>query len=107
MPLVRLGQTGDASSEVTLFTVTPGTYTYVTARSLIVCNRSGAAATFQVAHNTGGGATAVPDFWFYATPLVPNQSLLFPLDAGLIPGDTLKVQASSANVTFNLYGETS
>lgn len=105
MPLVRLGQTGDASSEVTLLTVVAGVDSYVTARSLVVCNRSGAAATFNVAHNTGGGATATPDYWFYATPIVPNQSLLFPLDAGLIPGDTLKVQASSASITFNLYGE--
>jgi hypothetical protein len=106
MPLIRLGQTGDASGAgVTLFTVDPAQYSFVTAKSLIVTNRSGASRTFRVAHISGGGAAATKDYWFYDTPLVPNQTLPFALDAGLSPADTVFASASANDVTIQLYGE--
>ena len=106
MPLIRLGQTADASSQVTLFTVTPATYSFVTAKSLIVTNRAGTQTAFRVGHVTGGGAVGNADWWFYGTALVPNQTLQFSLDAGLSPTDTVVAHTpGSANVTINLYGE--
>lgn len=106
MPLIRLGQTANASGAgVTLFTATPSTYSFVTAKSLIVTNRSGSARTFRVAHVTGGGGAGNADYWFYDTPLVPNQTLQFSLDAGLSPNDTVFALASASDVTIQIYGE--
>jgi hypothetical protein len=105
MPLIRLGQTDDASVEVTIFTCDPAIYSFVTARSLIVTNRSATGRTFSVRHLNGGVAVGNSDYWFRNTPIVPNQGLLFPLDCGLSPTDTIRVEASSADLTFNLYGE--
>jgi hypothetical protein len=106
MPLIRLGKTGDASGAgVTLFTVDPSLYSFVTVKSIIVTNRGSNSRSFTIAHVTGAGAATTADYWFFATPLVPNQTLPIAMDAGLNPSDTVFALASANDVTIQLYGE--
>jgi hypothetical protein len=94
-----LGQTGDASSEVTLYTAPPGVETKV---YVIACNR-GSAATYRVALVPGGGATGNENYIEYDEALPANKSYssrTFTLEAT----DVIRVQSSTANVSFTALG---
>lgn len=74
-------------------------------KSLVVCNRSGASATFRLSIALNGEADANKQYIFYDLPLVPNDSFTSALDIGLSPADTVRAYASTANLSVNLFGE--
>lgn len=94
-----LGQTADASTEATLYTVPASKIVkyYVT-----VTNRS-TAATFRLAHVFGGGATANEDYFAYDEALSANESLTSNVRTGTA-GDVVRAETSTANVTVQIYG---
>jgi len=94
-----LGQTGDASSEVTLYSVPNGAETKL---QVVVANR-GSAATYRVAVIPGGGATANENYVAFDEPIPANTSYLSPVFqlSGL---DAVKVTASTATVSFTASG---
>lgn len=98
-----LGQSApSATTETTLYTVPASTS--VVASSLVVCNRSGSADTFRVAHNVGGGATATKDYLCYDHRIGANDTVTLVLGLTLAAADKVKVYAGTANLSFNLYG---
>lgn len=97
-----LGQVGDASTEATLYSVPASTNTTVS--SIVVCNRAAAAATFRIAVNNGGGATANTDYLYFDLQLPGNDTFIATIGATLEATDTIKVLSSTANVTFNVFG---
>lgn len=74
-------------------------------KSLIVCERGAAAATFRVRLALGNAAIDNKQYLFYNLPIVPSDSFTLALDIGMLPGDVLYIYASTANLAFNLFSE--
>ncbi len=94
-----LGQTADASTEVTLYTA-PALKNLKL--RIAVTNRS-TAATYRVALVPNGGSTANEDYVAYDTAIAANEALTsttFTLNAA----DVVRVESSTANVTFVAFG---
>ena len=101
-----LGQSApNATTETTLYTVPAATSSV--ASSIVVCNRSGVAVTFRVSVSVGGGATANKDYLYYDLPLAANDSFAATLGITLAATDIVRVYASTANLSFNLFGQES
>ncbi len=94
-----LGQTADASTEVTLYTVPADTFVKV---RIVVANR-GSAATYRIALLNDGGTTANEDYVAYDAPLGANETLTSTTFT-LNPVDEIKVESSSATVSFTAFG---
>lgn len=94
-----LGQTADASTEVTLYTAPASKNIKI---RVSVTNRS-TAATFKIALVPDGGTTANEDYVSYDRALSANETLTsvtFTLNAA----DVVRVESSTANVTFVAFG---
>ncbi len=97
-----LGQAAPgATTETDLYTVPNLTQT--TCSSLVVCNRS-TAATFRVSVSVDDAATANTDYLYYDAALGDNATVAIVLGLTLGQNDTVRVYASSANLSFNLFG---
>lgn len=94
-----LGQTADASVEATLYTVPAATKVKL---RVTVANR-GTAATFRIALVPDGGATGNEDYIAYDKPLAANESITSATFT-LNDTDVVRVQSSTANVTFTVFG---
>ena len=94
-----LGQTADASSEVTLYTVPTAKIAkyYVT-----VTNRS-TAGTFKLSHSPGGGATANEDYFAFDEAIDANQSLTSEIRTATAT-DVVRATTSTASMTVQIYG---
>lgn len=95
-----LGQTGDASTEATLYTTPVATVTKI---KVTVANRAGTAATFRIAIVPGGVTTANEHYVSYDHPLDANASLTstpFTLSAN----DVVRVKGSTTTVSFTVFG---
>ena len=99
-----LGQVAPgATTETTLYTVPALTESAGT--SLVVCNRSATAATFRISVSVGGGGTATKDYLFYDYQIDGNGTFRLPnLRWTLATTDIVRVYASTANLSFTLFG---
>lgn len=99
-----LGQSAPgATTETTLYTVPALTSAVVS--SLIVCNRSALQAAFRVSVAVGGGATANKDYIYYDVIIPPNDTFIATIGLTLATTDKIKVYASTANLSFSIFGE--
>jgi len=99
-----LGQVApSATTETDLYTV-PTARTAVCS-SIVICNRANTSATFRVSHSVGGGATATKDYLYYDVTLAGNDTFIATIGMTLDTPDKIRVYASSANLSFNLYGQ--
>lgn len=97
-----LGQAAPSATTVTtLYTATAVT---AVCSTLTVCNRSSSAATFRVSVNVGGGSITNKDYIYYDLTVAGNDTFAATMGITLGTGDTVKVYASSANLSFNLFG---
>ncbi len=96
----NLGQTADASTEATLYTVPASTSAKA---KVTITNRAGSAATFRVAVVPGGGATANEDYIAYDQNIDANDSITS-TTLTLSATDIIRVEASTSTVTFNAFG---
>lgn len=100
-----LGQSApSATTETDLYTVPAGKKAKTT--SLFVCNR-GSSGTYRISVSVGGGATATKDYLYFDVTLAATSTTLIPMDGFLSAGDKVRVYASSADFSFNLFGEES
>ena len=74
-------------------------------RSLLVCERNGASATFRLWLRLQSEATADRQYLYYDLPIVPNDSFTLALDIGMLPGDIMMAQSSTSFVSVNLFAE--
>lgn len=95
-----LGQTGDASTEVDLYTVPASTSAKA---KVTVANRAGTGATFRVSVSPGGGATANEDYISYDQSIGANESITS-TTLTLEATDVVRAFASTATVTFIVFG---
>ena len=99
-----LGQSApSATTETDLYTVPASTNTVVS--TLAVANRSATDATFRVSCSVAGAATATKDYIAYDVTCAGNGGVnYFTLGISLNATDKVRVYASSANLSFNLFG---
>lgn len=98
-----LGQSApSATTETTLYTVPAATETIVS--TLTVANRSATEATFRVSVSVNGAATATKDYIAYDLTCGGNGFISFTIGATMDATDVVRVYASTANLSFNLFG---
>lgn len=98
-----LGQSNpSATTATTLYTVPAATSTIVS--TLAICNQSGAAATFRVAIRPAGAGLAAVHYLCYDTALNQNDTVTLTIGITLATTDVVTVYASSATVSFALWG---
>ena len=98
-----LGQADvSATTVTTLYTVPDLTQTTVS--SLVICNRGGSGITFRVSIHVGGATADDKQFIFYDEDLAATTSRTVVIGIWLAQSDVVKVYASAANVSFNMFG---
>lgn len=99
----NLGQSApSATTETTLYTVPSATSAIVS--TIVVCNRAASSGTFRISVAVGGGATANKDYLYYDVTIPANDSFTATLGLTLAATDTIKVYASSADMSFSAWG---
>lgn len=98
-----LGQVATAATtETDLYTVPAATQTVIS--TLSVANRGSSSATFRVSVSVAGSATATKDYLFYDVSLLPYSTASFTQGWTLGATDKIRVYASTANLSFQLFG---
>lgn len=98
-----LGQVApSATTETDLYTVPASTETIVS--TLVVANRSTSDATFRISVSSNGGATTTKDYVAYDITCPANGLYALTIGITLDATDKIRVYASSANLSFNLFG---
>jgi len=98
-----LGQVSPvATTNTTLYTVPASRATVVS--TLTVCNRSSSSATYRIAVRAAGAPLSNEHYIAFDTPIVGNDTVALTLGLSLAETDVVTVYASTANVSFNLYG---
>ncbi len=97
-----------ATTETDLVIVGP--VDHVRIDEIVVCNRSAVAVSFRVSISIGGGATQTKDYIYFDLPLTGNNTFSNEMgsDGGgltLNPKDVVRVYASTANLTFTVFGQ--
>lgn len=98
-----LGQVAPiATTLTTLYTVPALTTTTVS--TLVVCNRSATNVTFRVSVAIAAAADTAAQYLFYDVTLTKNNAFTATLGITLAATDQVRVYASTANLSFNLFG---
>lgn len=104
MTIKVLGQLNPAATTLLgLYTVPAGTTTVVS--TITACEVGAAAATFRIAVAVAGAADNVKQYIVRDAALAANETKAFTLGITLGAGDVVRVYASTANVSFNIFGE--
>lgn len=98
-----LGQVNpSATTATTLYTVPSATS--VVASTLTICNQAGTAGTFRLAIRPAGESLASKHYISYDTSISANDTVSLTIGLTLATTDVVTVYASSANMSFNLFG---
>lgn len=98
-----LGQSNPtATTATTLYTVPAATQAVCS--TLVIANLSGISAAFRVAVRPAGATLENKHYIAYDTSIAGNDSIFLTLGISLSATDVITVYASSANLSFNLYG---
>lgn len=98
-----LGQLApSATTDTTLYTVPSATSAVCS--TLSVTNRDTSAGTFRVRIKINNAADDNKQYVCYDAPIAAKDTLLLTFGATLAAGDVVRVYASSANQSFQLFG---
>lgn len=98
-----LGQVAPAATTATTaYTVPSATSTIVS--TVVVANRGTTSATYRIAVRPAGAALSNEHYIAYDVAIAPNDSTALTLGITLAATAVVTVYASSANLSFNLYG---
>lgn len=98
-----LGQTGDAfTAAVDIYTVPSATEAIVS--TVVVCNRSAASKTFDISVRPAGATEANQHYLAKGTSIAANDSITLTLGITLEATDVVTVTASTADVSFSVFG---
>lgn len=90
-----------ATSNTDIYTVGAGKQSVIS--TLIVCNRS-TAASFRIAIRPDAATLANTHYIAYDVPVGANDSTTLTLGLTLDASDVVTVYASTANLTFSIFG---
>ena len=98
-----LGQSSpNATTNTDIYTVPSSTQTVIS--TITVCNRAGSAATFRIAVRPNGETIADKHYVCYGVSVPPTDTISLTLGMTLDAADVITAYASSASVSFNLFG---
>lgn len=98
-----LGQSApSATTDTDLYTVPASTEAIVS--TLFIANRGGSAATYRVAVRPAGAAIDDEHYLFYDVSIDANSSVRVPAGIALAATDVVTVYASTADLSFSLFG---
>lgn len=98
-----LGQSAPAATtETALYTVPASTESIIS--SIVVCNRGATAATYRIYVAANGTAAANNQYLVYDAPLLAKETVALTLGITLDASDVLRVYASTADCSFNVFG---
>jgi len=98
-----LGQSApSATTDTDVYTVPSATSAVVS--TISVCNRSDTAASYRIAVRPAGATIANQHYIAYDIALAANDTTALTLGVSLATTDVVTVYASTANLTFNIFG---
>jgi glucose-6-phosphate dehydrogenase assembly protein OpcA len=101
-----LGQINpSATTATTLYTVPSAKSAVIS--SLTICNQASTAATFRVAVRPAGATLAALHYVAYDVAVGAADTTALTLGITLATTDVVTVYASTANISFNAYGDES
>ena len=83
---------------------TVGASTSTVASTLSICNQGATNATVNVAIRVAGAAITAKQYILFTMPINAYQSIFLTLGITLGAADVITVYATTANVSFNLFG---
>ena len=97
-----LGQSNPAATtETVLYTAAAA----AVCSSIVVCNQTASAATYRIAvRPSADGSTAAKHWIVYGATVAASDSTVLTIGATLASGDTVRVYASTANLSFTVFG---
>jgi len=105
MPTVykTLGQSApSATTNTNLYTVPADTSSVVS--TLVIANRAATSASFRIAIRPAGATVANQHYIAYDVPVGASDSTTLTLGITLAATDIITVYASTANLSFNVFG---
>jgi hypothetical protein len=98
-----LGQSApSATTDTNVYTVGSGKSAVVS--TITVCNRDAASATYRLAVRPAGATIANQHYIAYGTTVPANDTISLTLGITLAATDVVTVYASTANLSFNIFG---
>lgn len=91
-----------ATTEIAVYIVPASTE--AVASSITITNRGATISTFRVSIAVGGGATGSKNYLYYELPIAGYDTFIATIGVTLTATDEVRVYASSANLTFQLFG---
>jgi hypothetical protein len=91
-----------ATTNTDVYTVGAGKQTVIS--TITVCNRSASAATYRIAVRPDGATIANQHYLVYDGTLPANDTINLTIGITVDASDVVTVYASSANLSFNLFG---
>ena len=99
-----LGQSNpNAATLTTVYTVPASTS--VVGSTIVVCNRSSVPTTFRLSVAVAGAVDDPKQYLAYDQPIKGNETITFTIGFTLAATDLLKVYATLATLSFNVFGE--
>jgi hypothetical protein len=98
-----LGQVApSATTATTAYTVPSSTEAVIS--TIVIANRAASAGTYRIAVRPNGAALANEHYLAYDVAIAANDSTALTLGITIDATDVVTVYASSANMSFNLFG---
>ncbi len=100
-----LAQADPMATTLTDFYTVPGA-TQVVCSTLVVANRSAVATTFRLSVAVAGAVDATKQYIAYDAAIAGNTTVSFTIGITLGAADVVRVYATLATLSFNLFGVT-
>lgn len=91
-----------ATTNTDVYTVGAGKQAVIS--TITVCNRDSSAATYRIAIRPDGAAIANQHYIVYGTQVPANDTISLTIGITVDASDVVTVYASTANLSFNLFG---
>jgi hypothetical protein len=91
-----------ATTDTNIYTVPASTESIIS--TIVVANRNATAATFRIAVRPNAATLANQHYLAFDVPIAGNDSTTLTLGITVDAADVITVRASSANLSFNVFG---
>jgi len=98
-----LGQSNPAATTATSLYTVPSA-TSAVCSTVTICNQASTAGSFRIAVRPAGATLSAEHYVAYDTSIPANDVLTMTIGITLATTDVITVYASSANLSFNLFG---
>jgi len=98
-----LGQSNPAATTATTLYTVPA-LTSTVCSTINVCNQGASAGSFRIAVRPAGAALAAQHYLCYDVAIPANDTISLTIGITLATTDVVTVYASSATMSFNLFG---